>query len=163
VIIIFTYIHRARARALAATGGPDLSVSSANADILFSIPGVSASLLCYFVFGTTKSWRQYRDLIVSGCGCFRRTNQSKRIWDGEGTSNSDREVERVGGPSKERSPEKIISLRPYSRNSNMPKPLSTFPKASITTTISITSKFPTNLPGKESQERIIEFDESDKS
>jgi hypothetical protein len=36
------------------------------------IPGVTASLTAFLVFGTTKSWRQYRDLVLGGCGIRRK-------------------------------------------------------------------------------------------
>lgn len=53
---------------LATSGGPNLDPSGAIADIAFFAPGVTASLVAFLVFGTTKSWRQYRDMVVGGCG-----------------------------------------------------------------------------------------------
>lgn len=53
---------------LATSGGPNLDPSGAIADIAFFTPGVTASLVVFLVFGTTKSWRQYRDMVVGGCG-----------------------------------------------------------------------------------------------
>jgi hypothetical protein len=41
------------------------------------IPGVTASLTTFLVFGTTKSWRQYRDLVVGGCGIKRKLIEKK--------------------------------------------------------------------------------------
>jgi len=67
-IVIFTLFQASNNASLAASGGPNHSVQNAIADILFFIPGVTASLVVFLVFGTTKSWRQYRDLVVSACG-----------------------------------------------------------------------------------------------
>ncbi len=50
---------------------PDHSTSNAITDILFFIPGVTASLVVFLVFGTTKSWNQYRDLVGGSC-CVKR-------------------------------------------------------------------------------------------
>ncbi|SZF06291.1 unnamed protein product [Blumeria hordei] len=54
-------------REMAESGEPDLSVSGAIEESFMFIPGVSVSLIAFLVFGTTKSWRRYRDLIFDGC------------------------------------------------------------------------------------------------
>lgn len=66
-IIVFTLFQSHNNAAIAASGQPDHSISGAISDILFFIPGVTASLVAFLVFGTTKNWRQYRDLVVGGC------------------------------------------------------------------------------------------------
>src|SRR5207244_407610 len=66
---------------------PNFSTSNTISDIVLFIPGVTASLVAFLVFGTTKSWRQYRDLIVGGCGMRRRLIE-KRVQRSEETSRS---------------------------------------------------------------------------
>ena len=65
-------------QAIAESGEPNFTVSSAISDILFFIPGVTTSLVVFLVFGTTKSWREYRDFMIGGCGIKRKIYQ-KRI------------------------------------------------------------------------------------
>ena len=67
-IIIFNIFQEGNNKSIALSGGPNHSVSNTIIDILLFIPGVTASLVVFLVFGTTKSWRQYRDLVVGGCG-----------------------------------------------------------------------------------------------
>ena len=71
-IIVFSLFQQGNNNAIAKSGAPDHTVSNTISDILFFIPGVTASLVVFLVFGTTKSWRQYRDLVVGGCGVKRR-------------------------------------------------------------------------------------------
>ncbi|CAG8972477.1 hypothetical protein HYALB_00001167 [Hymenoscyphus albidus] len=67
-VVFFNFFHLAMKASLALSGGPNLEPSSAITDLAFFAPGVTASLVTFLVFGTTKSWRQYRDLVFSGCG-----------------------------------------------------------------------------------------------
>ncbi|KUJ11882.1 uncharacterized protein LY89DRAFT_738523 [Mollisia scopiformis] len=67
-IIVFTLFQANNNAAIAASGQPDHSISGTISDIVLFIPGVTASLMAFLVFGTTKNWRQYRDLITGGCG-----------------------------------------------------------------------------------------------
>ena len=61
----------------ARAGEPDFSVHGAISDILFFIPGVTTSLVTYLVFGTAKSWTQYRDLVVGGCGLRKKIREHR--------------------------------------------------------------------------------------
>jgi hypothetical protein len=63
--------------ALAAAGKPSMDPAGAIVDIVFFIPGVTASLVAFLVFGTTKSWRQYWGLVTGLCG-IRTTILQKR-------------------------------------------------------------------------------------
>jgi hypothetical protein len=47
---------------------------------------VTASLVAFLVFGTTKSWHQYRDLIAGGCGI--RNNFIKKVQRSEKAARS---------------------------------------------------------------------------
>src|SRR5687768_17349554 len=67
-IVVFSYISSTTNASIVAAGQPDFSSKSAITDILLFIPGVTASLVTFLVFGTAKSWRQYRDLLIGGCG-----------------------------------------------------------------------------------------------
>lgn len=67
-VIFFNFANLSKNTDLATSGGPNLDPSGAIADIAFFAPGVTASLVAFLVFGTTKSWRQYRDMVVGGCG-----------------------------------------------------------------------------------------------
>ncbi|CZR59817.1 uncharacterized protein PAC_09711 [Phialocephala subalpina] len=86
-IIVFTLFQANNNASIAASGEPNHSVSNTISDILLFIPGVTASLVAFLVFGTTKSWRQYRDLVVGGCGIrkkmiikkVRRAEESTRV------------------------------------------------------------------------------------
>lgn len=60
---------------LAASDGPDLSISRTMTDLIQYIPGVTASFICFLVFGTTKSWSQYMDLIM--CRAARRRRKAR--------------------------------------------------------------------------------------
>lgn len=78
VAISMTTIYLAQMNhATALSGHPDFTTKTAISEICVFIPGVSASLVSFLIFGTTKSWRQYRDLVVSCCGLRRkRRNES---------------------------------------------------------------------------------------
>lgn len=52
-----TWASAANAKALA--GGPDFTIKSAKESFLFFMPGASASLLTFVIFGTTKPLRAY--------------------------------------------------------------------------------------------------------
>ncbi|ESZ91386.1 hypothetical protein SBOR_8238 [Sclerotinia borealis F-4128] len=78
VLIIFCLFSESNFQKLAKSSSPDLSISGAITDIFLFVPGVSTSLLIFLVFGTAKSFGQYRDLIVSGCGHRTKFPQSKR-------------------------------------------------------------------------------------
>lgn len=71
-IIIFSVVKKGNEAEIVRSGGPDYSIGSAKADIAFFIPGATASLVVFLVFGTTKSWREYRDLILGVCSIRRR-------------------------------------------------------------------------------------------
>jgi len=71
-IIVFTLFQANNNAAIVAAGKPNFEVDSAVSDILFFIPGVTASLVAFLVFGTAKTWRQYRDLVMGGCGIRKR-------------------------------------------------------------------------------------------
>ncbi|RDW92421.1 hypothetical protein BP5796_01815 [Coleophoma crateriformis] len=67
-IIMFTLVQSDSSASIAAAGHPNFTASGAIVDICLFIPGASASLVVFLVFGTTKSWRQYWTMIVGGCG-----------------------------------------------------------------------------------------------
>jgi hypothetical protein len=67
-IIVFNLVQRSNNMALAAAGQPNMDPAGAIADVVFFIPGVTASLVAFLVFGTTKSWRQYWGLFTGVCG-----------------------------------------------------------------------------------------------
>jgi hypothetical protein len=54
-IIIFNVFQSGNNASIAASGGPNLTVGNAIIDICLFIPGVTASLITFAVFGTTKS------------------------------------------------------------------------------------------------------------
>jgi hypothetical protein len=80
--------------AIARSGGPNHTIGNTIADIVFFIPGVTASLVVFIVFGTTKSWRQYRDLITGGCGQ-KMTLQEKQLKHAGGDNTNRLEFERL--------------------------------------------------------------------
>jgi hypothetical protein len=157
---MFNLIHAKHYKDLAATGGPDYSVSGAISDVLFYIPGVSSALLCYLVFGTTKSWRQYRDMVVGGCSCglsrrilkkraaieelgdtelnnFSSRRSSQEVLKGERTMRvRDRETSSPDGTDIQTYTPRYAG-HPIISNKSWPA----CPPPTVTTTISITSKF----------------------
>ena len=78
VLIIFSLFSEQNFQKLAKSSSPDFSTSSCITDIILFIPGVTASLLVFLVFGTAKSYTQYKDLILSCCGHRTKFPKSKR-------------------------------------------------------------------------------------
>ncbi|KAG9247384.1 hypothetical protein BJ878DRAFT_191332 [Calycina marina] len=68
MIIVFSLTQVNYFNAILASGGPNLEASSATSDILFFMPGVTSSLVVYLVFGTSKSYKQYIELVLGCCG-----------------------------------------------------------------------------------------------
>jgi hypothetical protein len=94
-IIIFSLFQVSNNAAIAASGGPNLTVQNTIIDIVLFIPGVTASLVAFLIFGTTKSWRQYRDLFVSGCGMKRKFLEKKIQRDEESSRSQGLEFQRL--------------------------------------------------------------------
>lgn len=65
--------------ATVAAGQPNLTPQNALIEIILFMPGVTASLATFLVFGTAKSWRQYRDLYAGGCGVRNKIIQRRFI------------------------------------------------------------------------------------
>jgi len=61
---MFANLACKREAALLIAGKTDLHPSTAIKDILLFLPGVSGSLFTFLIFGTTKSWQHYRDLLI---------------------------------------------------------------------------------------------------
>jgi hypothetical protein len=76
-LIVFSVFQSSNNAAIAKGGGPNHTIGNTIADVLFFIPGVTASLMVFLVFGTTKSWRQYYNLLIGCCGLKRRLNQRR--------------------------------------------------------------------------------------
>lgn len=55
------------------TGEPDFSVESAKLDFVLFMPGVSASLICFAVFGTTKTYVDYLSRLLMPIHVFKKT------------------------------------------------------------------------------------------
>ncbi len=98
VIIIFTMKQASINTKLVTSGEPDHSISGTITDICLFIPGVSASLIVFLVFGTTKNWKEYRNLIIGGCGLKERWKERKARGREEG------ERDRVQGLEFDRLP-----------------------------------------------------------
>ncbi|CZR61688.1 uncharacterized protein PAC_11585 [Phialocephala subalpina] len=94
-IIVFSPFQQGNNTAITKSGAPNHTVSNTISDILFFTPGVTASLVVFLVFGTTKSWRQYRDLVVGGCGVKRRTYERRMRRSEEGDNSGGLEFERL--------------------------------------------------------------------
>lgn len=94
-IIVFSLFQQGNNKAIAESGAPNHTVSNTISDILFFIPGVTASLVVFLVFGTTKSWRQYRDLVVGGCDVKRRIYERQIRRSEEGDNSGGLEFERL--------------------------------------------------------------------
>lgn len=76
LLITLTLYRVKRNENIAKSGEPDMSTSNAIIDSLLFLPGVSSSLIAFLVFGTAKSWSDYRDLLF-----FRNSNyQSKNPY-----------------------------------------------------------------------------------
>ncbi|KAM3075187.1 hypothetical protein ACMFMF_005866 [Clarireedia jacksonii] len=78
VLIFFSLFSSNNFQLLAKASSPNFSTSGAITDILFFIPGVTTSLVCFLVFGTTKSFQQYKYLILCGCGKRQSFPKSKK-------------------------------------------------------------------------------------
>ncbi|KAG4434667.1 hypothetical protein IFR05_009842 [Cadophora sp. M221] len=111
VIIIFTLFQANNNATIAAAGKPDFSVSGSITDIVLFIPGVTASLVAFLVFGTTKSWRQYRDLVVGGCGLKRKLILKKQQRDEEASRAQGLEFERLPSLQKSASEEQRKAVK----------------------------------------------------
>ncbi|CZT44969.1 uncharacterized protein RSE6_05232 [Rhynchosporium secalis] len=106
IVIIISSLFTSRSNAaLAASGKPDFSIRSAITDITLFLPGATASLVSFLVFGTTKSWRQYRDLVIGGCGLTRRIIRKKQQRAEEATRTQGLEFERLPSLKKSASEE----------------------------------------------------------
>jgi hypothetical protein len=66
---------------------------------------VTASLVAFLVFGTTKSWRQYRDLVTGGCGVKRKIIQKKTQRSEEARRNQGLEFQRLDSRPRRESQE----------------------------------------------------------
>ena len=88
MIIVFSLFQQGNYKAIAKSGAPNHTVSNTISDILFFIPGVTASLVVFLVFGTTKSWKQYRDLVAGGCGVRKRICERRMRRSSEAGENS---------------------------------------------------------------------------
>lgn len=77
-MIIFSLVSEQSFQKLGKSSSPDLSISGCIIDIVLFVPGVTTSLLIFLVFGTAKSFAQYKDLIVSGCGHHTKFPKSKK-------------------------------------------------------------------------------------
>jgi hypothetical protein len=94
-IIVFSLFQASDNAAIVASGGPNLTVQNTIIDIVLFIPGVTASLVAFLIFGTTKSWRQYRELFFSGCGLKRKLIEKKIQRDEESSRSQGLEFERL--------------------------------------------------------------------
>ncbi|RFU35838.1 hypothetical protein B7463_g477, partial [Scytalidium lignicola] len=100
VIIILPVFDLKSNRQLAHMPGPDYSLSKTISDLLLFLPGVTSSLAIFLIFGTAKSWRQYRDMVLNCVRVNRRVNGSKE-WFVEVVRNprpSDSDLEEYPGP-----------------------------------------------------------------
>jgi len=76
-IIIFSIFQVRSSERLVSSGAPNFEIGAAISEIMFFVPGVTTSLVVYLVFGTTKSFKQYAELVKGCCG-LRRKLQHKR-------------------------------------------------------------------------------------
>lgn len=111
VIMVFTLFQANNNASIAAAGKPNFSVSGAITDVALFIPGATASLFAFFVFGTTKSWRQYRDLVVGGCGLRRKIMRKKQQRAEEAIRTQGLEFERLPSLRKSASEEQRKAVR----------------------------------------------------
>lgn len=98
-IIVFSIFQSRNKKEVVSNGQVDHSIKHTISYIIFFIPGVTVSLLVFLVFGTSKSWRQYRDLVLGGCG-LRRTLKSRRKVTQDEERLSGFEFERLASISK---------------------------------------------------------------
>lgn len=104
-IIIFSLFQASNNASIAAAGAPNFTLSNTISDIVLFIPGVTASLVAFLVFGTTKSWRQYRDLVTGGCGLKRKLAEKKRQRSEEASRPQELEFERLNSLPRRQSSE----------------------------------------------------------
>ncbi|CAL3967470.1 unnamed protein product [Diplocarpon coronariae] len=112
-IIVFTLFQSGNNAAIAYSGKPDFSISNAIHDIVFFIPGVTASLAAFLVFGTTKSWRQYRDLVTGGCGLRARMLYKRRQRNEEVTTHQGLGLQRLPSLTRKASEEQLKVVQEY--------------------------------------------------
>jgi len=65
---MFTSLASKGISTVVASGHADFRRSSTIVDVLLFLPGVTGSLLTFLIFGTTKSWQNYRDLLLRSTG-----------------------------------------------------------------------------------------------
>ncbi|KAI6248011.1 hypothetical protein HI914_03418 [Erysiphe necator] len=63
LLISITFYRVKTNEIIVKSGQPDMSASNAIIESLLFLPGVSSSLIAFLVFGTTKTWQDYRDLL----------------------------------------------------------------------------------------------------
>ncbi|POS86959.1 hypothetical protein EPUL_003727 [Erysiphe pulchra] len=64
ILLITLTLYRVKSNEnIVKSGEPDMSASNAIIESLLFLPGVSSSLIAFLVFGTAKSWSDYRDLL----------------------------------------------------------------------------------------------------
>lgn len=86
-IISFEFMRRRNARALAQHEEPDFSSASTVNEILQFMPGVTAGLLCFLVFGTTAQFRKKYVEAFRSARFWKRArssrdgNGSMEVWD----------------------------------------------------------------------------------
>jgi hypothetical protein len=93
-LVVFTLFQANTSAAVAAAGQPDFSTTSANFEIAFFVPGVTASLMVFLVFGTAKPWSQYRKLIQGAFG-IKRWMEERRKKAAIGVQSRDFEFDRL--------------------------------------------------------------------
>lgn len=79
IMIIPLLLYRLRTnQIMVKSGKPDMSINGAIVESLLFIPGVSTSLVAFLVFGTTKSFSEYRNLLLCGCSATRRRSNNQK-------------------------------------------------------------------------------------
>ncbi|KAH6674167.1 hypothetical protein B0J14DRAFT_33301 [Halenospora varia] len=155
-IIIFNLFQLNNNRTLAASGGPNLDPGGAIVDLLFFIPGVTASLVAFLVFGTTKSWRQYRDFVYGGCGLVRRMKQRRRRSDEEGNHDQSLEFQRLPSLTRRASEEQ------RKREREAAERIKNFARESTVSEVtdfaeSVHTSGPSNRSGDPQVARVVQF------
>jgi hypothetical protein len=85
-VVCFEFARIKTSAVLAAEDGPDWSTDSAVSEILLFMPGVTASLIDFLVFGTTQQYRQkYMNFFRSlRCACRRPKRSASNRSDEDG-------------------------------------------------------------------------------
>ncbi|QSZ36485.1 hypothetical protein DSL72_006365 [Monilinia vaccinii-corymbosi] len=78
VLVIFSLYSEDNAQKVGESLSPDFSIAGCITEIILFTPGVTTSMLIFLVFGTAKSFRQYKELITSCCGRRTQFPKSKR-------------------------------------------------------------------------------------